>query len=54
MGKSLLFAQRYEIIVPLWLRTNFGWKPLVGRAEITIPFSHEMSNISVRNSLLPP
>lgn len=50
MDKGLLFAQRYEIIVPLWLRTNFGGNPLVGRAEITIFFSREMSNISARNN----
>ena len=31
MDKGLLFAQRCE--------RNFGGNPLVGRAEITIPFS---------------
>ena len=42
MDKGLLYARRYE--------RNFGGKPLVGRAEITIFFSREMSNISARNS----
>lgn len=42
MDKGLLFAQRYK--------RNFGGNPLVGRAEITIFFSREMSNISARNN----